>query len=359
MKILYDHQIFSSFKFSGISRYYCELMTEFREMGVDWEVSCPFSNNYFLQQISPRRYFFPESGFRGKNRILENINRIYTGRVLKKGEFDVFHSTYSKPYDKAELRGKPYVITVHDMTHEKYLDRLPSGVRETAEEKESICNADAIIVPSHATRNDLLKLYPEAADKITVIYHGVRIPEFSREKFLELQPYCLHVGTRLFYRDFPTVVRAVARLPREMKLICAGGGAFTSEELHLFAQLGVSDRILQMQLPEPELFSAYSSASALVFASEAEGFGLPVIEAQSQGCVPVLSDIPCFREIGGDAALYFPLGDECECTAQIEKVLNNTPEVQTVRNKLSASIKRFSWKQAAAETLAVYRKLIN
>ena len=224
MKILCDHQIFSSFAYSGISRYFCELFCEFNQMQIQWDVSCFFSNNKFLKNLKHYPGFFPEQNFRGKNRLLENINLLKTRQALKKGDFDIFHSTYSKPYDRNLLKGKPYIITVHDMTHEKYGAKLPSGVRETAEEKESIARADGIICPSYATRDDLIAIYPEAAEKTTVIYHGVRLPEvIPTELFADFRPYFLYVGSRMFYKDFPTAVKAVSMLPPEYNLLCVGG----------------------------------------------------------------------------------------------------------------------------------------
>ena len=354
MRILCDHQIFSSFAYSGISRYFCELFTEFNDLGVQWNVSCFFSNNKFLKSLKHYPGFLPEQNFRGKNRILENINLVKTHCALAQGDFDIFHSTYSKPYDRKLLKGKPYIITVHDLTHEKYGAKLPSGLRETAEEKESIARADGIICPSFATRDDLLTFYPEAAEKTTVIYHGVRIPDVPEGCFAESRPYFLYVGSRMFYKDFPTAVRAVAMLPAEYRLFCVGGGSFTAAEKELFVRLGMTDRVLHKQLSEPELFAAYRNAAALIFPSEAEGFGLPVIEAQSQGCIPVLSDTPCFREIGSDKALYFPLHDAGACAEQLKSVLNGTPVAEVQQN-----LNRFNWRTAARETLVFYRKFFD
>ncbi len=353
MKILCDHQIFSSFAYSGISRYFCELFYEFNKKQIDWDVSCFFSNNKFLKNLKPYPGFLPEQNFRGKNRILEMLNLLKTRQALKKGNFDIFHSTYSKPYDRKLLKGKPYIITVHDMTHEKYGAKLPSGLRETAEEKESIARADGIICPSRATRDDLAALYPQAAEKTVVIYHGVRIPEIIPEKFTDIQPYFLYVGSRMFYKDFPTAVKAVAMLPEKYNLLCVGGGSFTGEERQMFSKLKMEKRIFHRQLSEPELFAAYKNAQALLFPSEAEGFGLPIIEAQSQNCIPVLSDIPCFKEIGADQALYFPLHDAGMCAEQLNRIIAHDVQLDPQKN-----LARFNWENAAQQTVDFYQKFI-
>ena len=356
MRLLCDHQIFSSFRYSGISRYFCELFTEFNSLGVEWKVSCFFSNSAFLEELTPVRRFLPDMEFRGKNRILENINLISTRRALAKGEFDIFHSTYSKPYLPKYTRGKPYVITVQDLTHEKFPE-LPTAAREAAEEKLSIKYADRIITPSQATADDLIALYPEAAEKVRVILDGVRVPEKLESVPGLPDKFILHVGTRAFYRNFATAAKAVALL-NDIPLVCVGGGAFTSEEKQLFQTLGIQNRVYQYRLNEKQLFYAYSKASLLIFPSLAEGFGLPTVEAFSMGCVPVLSDIPCFREIGADGALYFSAMDEKECAEQMRRVLEDQNLRYELAAKGKASLHRFNWSNTAKQTLAVYQELL-
>lgn len=357
MRLLCDHQIFSSFRYSGISRYFCELFTEFNKMGVEWQVSHYFTNSAFLEELIPVRRFLPDMEFRGKNRILENINLIATRRALAKGDFDVFHSTYSKPYLPEYTRGKPYVITVQDLTHEKFPE-LPTAKREAAEEKESIRCADRIITPSQSTADDLVKLYPEAEKKIRVILDGVRVPQTLKEVADLPEKYIIHVGTRAFYRNFVVAAKAMQYIDEDVSMLCVGGGAFTQEEQALFQSLGISHRMIQMRLDEPSLFYAYSKALALVFPSLAEGFGLPTVEAMSMGCVPVLSDIPCFREIGQDGALYFPSMDERACADALNNVLQNKILREDLIQNGKKQLCRFNWENTAKETLQVYQELI-
>ena len=356
MRLLYDCQIFSSFQYSGISRYFCELFREFDGAEMPWEVACRFSNNAFLKALRPVPGFLPNLEFRGKNRFLEAFNSRATRKALRTGDFDIFHATYSKPYRRELLQGKPYVITVHDLTHEKF-PQLPSARREAAEEAESIRCADRIITPSVATRDDLVALYPEAAPKVTVIYHGFRKPRRLGPTPLMGHRYVLHVGTRKFYRDFSTAAKAVAMVP-ELALLCVGGGAFDSDERRLFHRLGLEDRVFQTGLDESGLFSAYAGALALVFPSLAEGFGLPIIEAQSMGCVPVLSNIPCFREIGGEGALFFAPGNADECSAALQELAANRVLKQRLIERAGTGLKRFDWRVSARRHLAVYESLL-
>ena len=142
-------------------------------------------------------------------------------------------------------------------------------------------------------------------------------------------------------------------LPEKYNLLCVGGGSFTEEERRLFSKLDMEKRIFHRQLSEPELFAAYKNAQALLFPSEAEGFGLPIIEAQSQNCIPVLSDIPCFKEIGADQALYFPLHDADMCAEQLNKIIYNEVQFSPQKN-----LSRFNWANAAQQTVDFYQKFI-
>lgn len=356
MRLLYDYQIFSSFQYSGISRYFCELFREFDVADVPWQVACYFSNNVFLKALRPIPGFFPNWEFRGKNRFLEALNGHASHQALRKRDFDVFHSTYSKPYRRELLHDKPYVITVHDMTHEKF-PQLPSARREAAEEADSIRLADHIVTPSVATRTDLVALYPEAERKVSVIYHGFRRPSRTGPPPLLHRPYVLYVGTRKFYRDFPTAATAVARIPG-LGLLCVGGGAFDLHERRLFHRIGLEYRVFHAVLDESALFSAYAGAAALVFPSLAEGFGLPIIEAQSMGCVPVLSDIPCFREIAGAGALYFSPGNVDECRSALEELASNRRLKERLVRNAAAGLDRFDWGLSAKRHLALYASLI-
>ena len=131
----------------------------------------------------------------------------------------------------------------------------------------------------------------------------------------------------------------------ELALLCVGGGAFDSDERRLFRRLGLENRVFQTGLDEAALSSAYAGALALVFPSLAEGFGLPIIEAQSMGCVPVLSNIPCFREIGGEGALFFAPGNADECSAALQELAANRVLKQRLIERAGVGLKRFDWRR--------------
>jgi glycosyltransferase involved in cell wall biosynthesis len=105
--------------------------------------------------------------------------------------------------------------------------------------------------------------------------------------------------------------------------------------------------------------AAYSNATVFVFPSRFEGFGLPALEAMACGTPTVLADATSLPEVGSDAALYFPPGDEAALAAQISRVLEDPLLVSGLRMRGLARASQFSWQEAANRTEAVYKQALS
>lgn len=367
MKILYDHQIFSSQPFGGISRYFCSLLQEFtkNDSGIEFTVPLLFSNNSYIHEpglYPDLNYFFRDHNFRGRDRILEFINRRKVISYLHKNkpQVQVFHPTYYNPYFIDHLDKIPYVLTVHDMIHERF-ENLPSRDKECRDKAASVKHAAAIIVPSESTKQDLIHFLGTSSEKIHVVHHGfTQVKQDSARPGLP-EKYFLHVGQRKYYKNFPLLLKAFAvtvSSDSNIVLLCCGGGAFTNEENILINQLGLSGRIMQRNFTDGELFHVYNQAAGFVYPSLCEGFGIPVLEAFGCGCPVILSDIPCFREVAGDAASYFKPDSAPELSALMREMLNSEILRNELRLKGRKRLEAFSWRKAAAATTEIYRELI-
>ncbi len=345
MKILFDHQIFSSQVFGGISRYHIQLI---KYLDSEWELPLFFSNNFYLKELMDIPGFLLSADFRGKNRILERLNRIKTISAIKKGGFDIFHPTFYGSYALAYLKNKPMVITLHDMTHDRFPE-LPAAKWEKKEKYTMARRADAIIVPSRFTADELMKLYNISADKIHVVYHGG--PEWEMPPMPPEENRFLFVGTRVGYKNFTIVLEALKMVP-ESALLIAGKPLDNAEET-VINDLGIREQIKVVNASDEELKKLYASSSALIFPSLMEGFGLPVLEAFAANCPVICSDIPVFHEVGGEAALYF----KPDSPADLARAMKENMKHRFTEN-IAAQRAKFSWQKCAAETRNVYEKVL-
>ncbi|MBI2930939.1 MAG: glycosyltransferase family 4 protein [Planctomycetes bacterium] len=207
------------------------------------------------------------------------------------------------------------VVTVHDLTFLRYAATMPRMLAGTlrAFVPPSVSRADRVITDSEAVRREL-EVFAGGAAKTTVIGLGVserfapikpeRIAEAARRHGLA-GPYVLAVGTLEPRKNLSAAVAAYARLADRWKgrLAVAGvrGWRWSPREMPGVTWLGF--------VPEEDLPVLYAGAEALLFSSLYEGFGLPILEAMSCGTPVVCSDIPVFREVAGDDAVYVPPRD--------------------------------------------------
>ena len=110
-------------------------------------------------------------------------------------------------------------------------------------------------------------------------------------------------------------------------------------------------------LDRTELATVYRSAALVLVPSDAEGFGLPVIEALACGAIVVASDIPVLREAGGNAATYAPVAD-VPAWAEVEHSLLESPVLAPAREQRLAWASQFSWTTHAATIAEAYRELL-
>jgi glycosyltransferase involved in cell wall biosynthesis len=281
----------------------------------------------------------------------------------------IFHSTYyALPY-WPELRS---VVTVHDFIYEKFSSLLGDAHDFIQQKKYVIERADAIIAVSHSTKEDILEYTAAEEEKITVIYHGVseafldQAPSEEkkkafREKHRVGNPYWLYVGPRGLYKNFGTFLRAFVKVaPCTDGYLIAVGGEPKLEpwQVDLLIRNRLDQKVrLFSEVDDEALSLAYSASVGLVSPSLAEGFGIPLLEAMACGTPIIASDIPVFREIATDSALYFNPYDEEALAEAMTKVLDETTRENLTR-KGQRRVANFSWDTASCILGSVYKSLI-
>jgi glycosyltransferase involved in cell wall biosynthesis len=372
MRVLLDPQTYNEQKFGGISRYYTELYLELNKVnGVNVESPIAYSDNLHLKEaglfqgwkntlaessICPK-FLSKKILKKGKRKNIKN-----TIKAINEGNFDIFIPTYYTPYFLEHLNGKPYVLTVYDMIHEIFPQYFTKDLFTVKNKKLLMEEATKIIAISESTKQDIIKIYPHIdVAKIEVVYlsHSIKANEKARVSLPK--KYILFVGNRSIYKNFIFFLNSVTPLLKadaDLFIVAAGGNKFNAEELQLIKDLKLSGQIVQQNFEDNELATYYSNAKCFVFASEYEGFGIPVLESMACGCPVVLANHSSFPEVAGDAGVYFELHNEEDLKNKVADLLENESlRTQYVQKGLE-QVKHFSWQRTASDCLKVYQKAI-
>lgn len=234
----------------------------------------------------------------------------------------------------------------------------------------ALSTADAIVVPSNATREALLAVDPSAGPRIHVIHHGVDAdfrplgPALARDRYgLTSRPYVLVVGTVRRRKDPITVVRAFAELRDGAlsghDLVIAGKheeeiDALRDEidRLELNERVKVPGYVAREDLPD-----LYREASVYVLASRIEGFGIPLIEAMASGTPVIAARTSAIPETAGDAARYFTAGDPSSLADALDAVIGDADLRADLRLRGFERARDFTWDACARRHADLYLSL--
>ena len=379
MKILYDYQAFFMQKFGGISNSFVQLIKRLPDE-IEYEIAIRESDNVHLQDsglvkiIPPQCMednFISTTKFKGRGFLYRQCSKSFPsvtslGRnrkcsieALVKGDYDVFHPTFFDDYFLPYLKGKPFVLTIHDMIPELFFNKKSIQVRT----KPRLCKeAMHIIAVSEKTKADLIDILKVPEKKVTVIYHGAPEKNIPVEKSMVDGKYILYVGQRDSYKYFNQMIVSLEPIlsrHMDLKIVCVGK-PFTKEEQIMIKRLGVEDRVIQLFPSDEELMNLYAHALCFIYPSIYEGFGIPILEAYQGQCPVLLNYKSCFPEIAQDAAIYFHLDDQQSDLEQVmEKVLTMS-EIE--RNQLIARqnirLKAFSWEASTQKLAYIYYSLV-
>jgi len=362
MKVLIDHQAFSLQKYGGISRYFANLHSGLNDSGHQSTITALYSENEYVK-LEP--FLFNNSIgrklFQGNQKKIYAWNRRYSRWNVKRGNFDVFHPTFDDPYFIKYIK-KPCVVTIHDMVHELYPQYIGNAAQVIPRKKAVMEKADAIIAISDFTRQDIIKVYPHMAGKIHVVHHGYWGLSNKAEHNPTLPAkYILYVGERWHYKNFNTFIDGIAPLLQQDKalnIICAGGRAFTYDELQHFDKLKITGQCRQMDVTDGVLQQLYAQAILFAFPSLHEGFGLPLLEAFANQCPVICSNSSCLPEVGADAALYFDPYSAEDIRKAAEAVLNTPSLQQELKEKGTERLTHFTMEACVQNTVRAYQSVI-
>ena len=358
MKILYDHQIFSyQERIGGVTRYFYEIMK--RLPLENWETSVKYSNNPLFKELAEAKsydykYFFPNINLPRKGRLMLELGKPYSRKIIKKNDYDILHLTHYESYAINDT-SKPIVITYHDKLFSSYA----YNKRTESEQRKCLEKAAAVVCISENTKKDFLSVFDYPEDKIHVIYHGINTLPVGK-KLDKKEKYILFVGGRASYKNFDNLARAFSILSKkdpDLYLYCTGK-AFSENELELLEQLGIGDKTKAKYVSDFELADLYANAECFVFPSKYEGFGMPLLEAMNQNCPVCCSNAHCFPEIVNDAALLFNPDKPEDIANKINQIINNESLREELIEKGNERKNYFSWEKSVKQHIELYESLI-
>ncbi len=353
----------------GVGRYVDDLAPELLKVGVNLAIVVKERDaEHFSQRLTEARVI-PVSGALDTRPLRMAWEQTGLPELVRKLRPDVLHSPH---YTSPVRAGVPVVITLHDATffsHPEAHSPVKRVFFQTAI-KRAVRVADALVVPSAATRDETIRFAGGDPNRFFVAYHGVDrsvfhpVGDAERKRVaaalgLAGRRYVGFLGTLEPRKNVPNLVRGWVQAVRDLDdppaLVLAGGKGWDERVDRALAEVPEGLTVIRPgYLPLEDLPGFLSGCEVLAYPSIAEGFGLPVLEAMSCGAATLTTRLTSLPEVGGDAVAY------CEPTAdsiadELGSLLEDTPR----RARLGdAAIKRaglFTWRASALSHVEAYR----
>ncbi len=366
LRVGFDGRGFSS-PAAGIRRYSTELVRALTSLGEPLEVVAlggdPARIPVDLERI-------PESAHPPSN---AGWTLIGLPRTASRARVNVIHApAYTAPF----WAGVPVVLTIHDVSYETHPEWYPYR-RDWLRRyfyRRSARAAARVLTVSAFSASEIMAAYGIPAARITVTPLGVHHGTFGagdRNLALDLpanvtEPFLLHVGDLHERRNLPLVLDAVLEARRHfgaaaaMSLVLAGVDRGISEGLcAMAAEAGSPEAVVALgPVSEDRVHALYRGATALVYPSLYEGFGLPLIEAMASGTPVLASHEASIPEVLGGAGLLLDPHDVSAWRDAIIRVVNDESLRSDLRARGLARAATYTWQRTARLTLNVYREAV-
>lgn len=255
--------------------------------------------------------------------------------------------------------GYEYLPQYHQFPHKLYLNRTTEFAAK---------HATQLIAVSEFTKQDLIKKLNVPAERITVVYEGVEVPPLPSLDQIQtvkakynLTEYILFVGTIQPRKNLVRLIEAFAQIKDQhpqLQLALAGGKGWLGEDIYAAPErLGISDKVQFLgyidDLDKPAL---YAGAQLSTLVSLFEGFGLPALESMAVGTPVLASNSSSLPEVVGQAGLLVDPQDTQAIAQGLNQLLTDQELRQRVVTEGYKQVKKFTWEQAAKQTLEVLTK---
>ena len=295
-------------------------------------------------------------------------------KILKQQNFDLVHfANFNHPI----LYRRPFVVTIHDLI----MHLFPTGSQKSSFLRKAAyrltmrdCRrAKKIIVPSEATKRDLVNMLKFPDSKIVVTpegsealfrVHTDREKIAVRERLGLPKKYLLFVSRWEAYKGLPALLDAheklTAKYPDLGLVICGRPDKQNPQVTEIVRQKQAKNpRIVTPGfVADEDLAAIYSGATVYVHPSWYEGFGIMILEAFASGVPVVTSNTSSLPEVVGDAGMLVDPKNPQKLVEAITRILTDDKLAADLVTKGLERVKQYSWREMAKKTLAVYQEAI-
>ncbi len=292
-----------------------------------------------------------------------NWREPWVARQVNRLEPDVVFTTLQTMGDSGRRYG--FVLTLHDLIYHRHRTPprgLPAIIRlgwwlyhlTYLPQRLSVGRGDEVVTVSETTK-ELIARHRLARSPVTVVPNAADpLAAASGPRSAPVARDLVYMGSFMPYKNVETLARALRELPGYRLHLCSRITDADRARLEAIAPEGAL--VVHDGVSDDEYAELLGGAHALVSASRDEGFGIPLVEAMSLGTPVVVSDIPIFREIGGDAALVAP-ADDASAFAERLRALEDPAEWEARSAASREQARLFDWDRSAGILLEVLTRV--
>ncbi len=290
---------------------------------------------------------------------------------LRRDGVRLFHGLSNElPFNIRRAKEVTTVVTIHDLIFLRYPQYYPLIDRRiyACKFRKACENADRVVAVSECTKRDIIRFFGIEETKIDVVYQGCdaqfkqpaceTLKAEVRDKYDLPERYLLYVGSIEERKNLLLVARMLKETEKPLSVVAIGKRTAYAEIVERFLRdNGLEGRMtLLHNVPFRELPAFYQMASAFVYPSFFEGFGIPLLEALNCGIPVIGATGSCLEEAGGPHSLYVDPNDAAALARAVERVLSDEELRQTMIAEGRRYAGRFEPETIAAALTEVYRK---